>query len=212
MIKKITKMISVLQHSNIFSTLWHNIVLGNFPKIILIVYKRTKVSIHKTAQLDIKARVQVGSAWEGTNHSFSTLMIAENGKMVIHGDFDFHTGIFIAVNKNAVLEIGSGYTNNDVDISCFKSIKIGNNVAISKGVIIRDSDNHEIGENGEDISKPIEIGDNVWIGLRAIILKGVKIGNGSIIAAGALVNRDVPANCLAAGVPAKIIKENISWK
>ena len=212
MIKRITKMISVLQHSNIFSTLWHNIVLGYFPKIILIVYKRTKVSIHKTAQLDIKARVQVGSAWEGTNHSFSTLMIAENGKMVIHGDFDFHTGIFIAVNKNAVLEIGSGYTNNDVDISCFKSIKIGNNVAISKGVIIRDSDNHEIGENGEDISKPIEIGDNVWIGLRAIILKGVKIGNGSIIAAGALVNRDVPANCLAAGVPAKIIKENISWK
>jgi len=48
--------------------------------------------------------------------------------------------------------------------------------------------------------------------LRAIILKSVKKGNGSIIAAGALVNKDIPANCLAAGVPAKVIKENISWK
>jgi len=205
-------MISVLWYNNIFSTLWHNLILGYFPNIRLIVYKRTKVSLHQTAKLDIKKRVQVGSAWEGTNYSSSTLMIAENGKMTVHGDFDFHTGAYIAVNKNAVLEIGSGYTNNDVDISCFISIKIGNNVAISKGVIIRDSDNHEIGEDGKDISKPIEIGDNVWIGLRAIILKGVKIGNGSIIAAGSLVNKDIPANCLAAGVPAKIIKENISWK
>ena len=97
-------MISVLQHSNIFSTLWYNIVLGYFPNIILIIYTRTKVSLHQTAQLDIKTRVQVASAWAGTNHSFSTLMIAENGKMTIHGDFDFHTGIFIAVNKNAVLD------------------------------------------------------------------------------------------------------------
>jgi len=212
MTKKITKMIGVLQHSNIFSTLWYNIVLGYFPNILLIIYKRTKVSLHQTAQLDIKTCVQVGSAWAGTNHNFSTLMIAENGKMTIHGDFDFHTGVFIAINKNASLEIGSGYTNNDVDISYFNSIKIGNNIAISKGVIIRDSDNHEIGEDGKDISKPIEIGDNVWICLRAIILKGERIGNGSTIASGALVDKDIPANCLAAGVPAKVIKENISWK
>ncbi|MCX3265297.1 acyltransferase [Pedobacter agri] len=210
--KNFSKVMSVLRQSNILATLWHNVLLGYFPNILLIICKRTKVVIHRTAQVTIKNKIQVGSAWEGTNHSFSTLMVAENAKMIVHGNFDFHTGIFIAVNKNAILEIGSGYTNNDVDISCFKSIKIGNNVAISKGVIIRDSDNHEIGNDGNDISKPIEIGDNVWIGLRAIILKGVKIGNGSIIAAGALVNKDVPANCLAAGVPAMIIKENISWK
>lgn len=61
-------------------------------------------------------------------------------------------------------------------------------------------------------AQEIEIGDHVWVGLRSVILKGVKIGNGAIIAAGSLVNRDVPPNSLAAGVPAKIIKTNIQWK
>ena len=62
------------------------------------------------------------------------------------------------------------------------------------------------------MTKPIEIGDHVWIGLRAIILKGVKIGNGSVIAAGAVVTRDVPPYSLVAGVPARVIKENIYWE
>ena len=54
---------------------------------------------------------------------------------------------------------------------------------------------------GTEIELPIEIGQNVWIGTRAVILPGVRIGNGAVIAAGAVVNRDVPPNTLAGGVP-----------
>jgi acetyltransferase-like isoleucine patch superfamily enzyme len=61
------------------------------------------------------------------------------------------------------------------------------------------------------LCKPIIIGNNVWIGLNAIILKGVIIGDGSIITAGAIVNKDVPERCLAGGVPAKILKTNVEW-
>ena len=58
----------------------------------------------------------------------------------------------------------------------------------------------------------MHIGNHVWIGSGAKILKGVTIGNGSIVAAGAVVVQDVPENCLAAGVPARIVKEGVQWK
>lgn len=77
---------------------------------------------------------------------------------------------------------------------------------------IRDSDNHIIKEPGFMKTKPIIIGNHVWIGMNAIILKGVKIGDGAIVSAGAVVNRDIPENTLVGGVPAKIIKENICWE
>ena len=78
-------------------------------------------------------------------------------------------------------------------------------------MLIRDSDNHTI-IGGKEKTAPIKIGNHVWIGARATILKGVKIGDGAVVAAGAVVTRDVPPNTLVGGVPAKIIKENVSWE
>ena len=58
----------------------------------------------------------------------------------------------------------------------------------------------------------IEIGNKVWIATGAMILPGVKIGDGAIVAAGAVVTKDVPERCMVAGIPAKVIKENVEWK
>ena len=58
----------------------------------------------------------------------------------------------------------------------------------------------------------IKIGNHVWIGANVTILKGVSIGDGSIVAAGSVVTKSIPEACLAAGVPAKVIKENVQWK
>jgi hypothetical protein len=188
-----------------------NIRISNFPKIKLWIYPKTKIYINKKARIIINNSLKIGSTWPKTGYSQSTLKVDREG-ILICDDFDFHTGAFISVNEGARLEIGTGYSNNDVEISCFKEIRIGKGVAISKGVIIRDSDNHSIQNNIADVSKPIEIGDHVWIGLRAIILKGVKIGNGAIVAAGAVVTREVPSNSVVAGVPAKVIKTDIHWE
>ena len=94
-----------------------------------------------------------------------------------------------------------------------KTIKIGNNVLIAPNVLIMDSDFHipwpvkDRNQFSIELDKSVEICDNVWIGARSVILKGVTIGCNSIIAAGTVVTKDVPANALAAGNPAKIIKK-----
>lgn len=58
----------------------------------------------------------------------------------------------------------------------------------------------------------VRIGDKVWIATNAMILPGVTIGDGAIVAAGAVVTKDVPPRCMVAGVTAKVIKENVEWK
>lgn len=61
------------------------------------------------------------------------------------------------------------------------------------------------------MTKPIIIQDNVWIGLNTIVLKGVTINQGSVIAAGSVINKSIPANSMAGGIPGKVIKQNIKW-
>ena len=105
--------------------------------------------------------------------------------------------------------------NHGVNISVFDRVSIGDKVYISENVTIRDSDNHMLiyeGRTNNVTTAPIVIGNNVWIGMNCTILKGVTIGDGVVIAAGAVVTRDIPAGCLAAGCPAKVIKENIKWE
>lgn len=109
------------------------------------------------------------------------------------------------------LFIGNGtYINPNTIIVCRKNISIGKNCAISWNCQIIDDDFHLLG-NMQSSSKEIFIGDNVWIGANVMVLKGVHIGNGAIIGAGSIVTKNIPERCMAAGIPAKVIRENISW-
>jgi maltose O-acetyltransferase len=89
-------------------------------------------------------------------------------------------------------------------------ITIGNNVAVAHHVVLVTT-THEIGtaarRSGHWTSAPIKIGDGCWIGARATILPGVTIGAGSIVAAGAVVSKDVAPNTLVGGVPAKHLRD-----
>ncbi len=95
-------------------------------------------------------------------------------------------------------------------------IHIGNKVMFGPEVVIQ-AGNHntsvlgqymfDVKEKRPEDDQSVIIGDDVWIGTRAVILKGVTIGEGAIVAAGAVVTRDVPAYCIVGGVPAKVLKE-----
>ena len=177
----------------------------------IIVFPNVHTYIDRSSSITGDGFLNLGDKWEGLRYFPSEIKLAKNSKIEVKGNFRLNTGFHLVVNENAMLILGSGYINNNLTLDCFNSITIGNNVAISKGVTIRDSDNHSINECAR-ISAPIVIEDNVWIGLNVTVLKGVRIGSGSVIAAGAVVTRDVPKNSLVGGVPAKIIKNDISWK
>ena len=116
-----------------------------------------------------------------------------------------------ALGPNGKICIGNNVGVSGATISSRCSIIIGDNVLIGSGVLISDNDAHPLlACERNDFSKtqnaPVVIENDVFIGARAIILKGVTLGQGSVIGAGSVVSRDVPANVVVAGNPAKRIQ------
>ena len=120
-----------------------------------------------------------------------------DGVIITDPEYTF-IGNRVSINEGVILLT----FNNDSTIS------IGNDVTISYGVnVITGGLNIYNGLNrNKHIVAPVVIEDNTWIGAKVIILSGVTIGKGSVVAAGSVVNQDVPPNSLVAGVPAKVVK------
>lgn len=109
------------------------------------------------------------------------------------------------------LTVGSGcWINIGLLLNLGSSITIGDKVAIGHDVMLL-TDSHELGPEerraAQMTSEPVTIGNGVWIGTRSVILPGVTIGAGSIVAAGSVVTKNVPPNVLVGGVPAKLIRQ-----
>lgn len=117
-----------------------------------------------------------------------------------------------ALGPEGTIEVGNNVGISGATISARKRISIGDNVLIGSGALISDNDAHPLHpDDRNDVSKTlsaaIEIGDDVFIGARSIVLKGVKLGRGAVVGAGSVVSRDVPEMTVVAGNPAKHIKD-----
>lgn len=120
----------------------------------------------------------------------------------------FITGNNIVIGNNTVI-------NRETYLDGRAGIKIGNNVNVSIQVLILSLTHDSQNPNFVCLIKPVEIEDDVWIGARATIMPGVKIGKGAVIGAGAVVTKDVPPYKIVVGNPAKILKErnpNLTYK
>jgi len=137
-----------------------------------------------------------------------------------------YAGCSFSLGPKGTVKVGDFTLLNGAIIMAEERIEIGNYCLISWNVGIADSDFHPLDAAARRVdamalapflpdrparpeikTKPVIIEDDVWIGMGAVILKGVRIGKGSVVAAGAIVTRDVPPNSVVAGNPATVVKE-----
>lgn len=132
--------------------------------------------------------------------------IDDRGGRIHVGNCAFFPGVRLECWRGARIEIGNGtYLNRNTEIVASASVTIGRDCMIGRDVIIMDSDQHAF--PGEPlVSAAVSIDDRVWIGARAMVLKGVTIGHDSVVGAGAIVTRDIPPLSVAVGQPARVIR------
>lgn len=142
---------------------------------------------------------------------YGTLNLGDN--VIIGGNVVFI--VSYKVRSNPTIMIGDDvYIGYETLFSCADSISVGNKVRIAEGCRIFDNNNHPIdpvarAKNaiiGEEDIAPVIIEDGAWIGTRATILKGITVGRNAVVATEAVVTKDVPANTVVAGNPARIVK------
>lgn len=123
---------------------------------------------------------------------------------------------YLIADKGGKINIGNNVGMSGTAIICQKKITIGNNVRIGGNTVIYDSDFHDLcfekrtsipEQIGGVLTKPVTVEDNVFIGGHVTILKGVTIGSNSIIGAGSVVSKDIPANQIWAGNPATFVRK-----
>lgn len=216
--KKFHKFLHICQKYSVFKTLWAYGRIPHSRATSVVVANDVMINLAKSASIQVlKGRFLIGESDALTKQRSrkTEITLADNAQLTLHGDVILYEGVGVRVTESAKLSIGDHtYINRSSSIDCTLEIKIGDYCAISDNVQILDSDFHSITYNGKTsiMSKPVHIGNHVWIGRSVIILKGVTIGDGAIIGAGSIVTRDVPSGCLVAGNPARVIKENVEWE
>lgn len=187
-------------------------------KFLSAVFRRFKSLCFKTSNLlnlaskklvlDANVKFQASVRCDGDG----LVVVGEGVVLGFHGAPTFGNGQILlqARTANSCIRIGAWtHLSNCVSIVSMSEVSIGSNCLIGDQVYICDSDFHNIDpklRNSQVSSKPVHIHDNVWIGAKAMILKGVTIGTDSVVGAGAIVTADVPPKTVVAGIPAKVIR------
>lgn len=178
----------------------------------IIFHKGAILSMKKYSKIQINGHLNIGAKRVKGNLVSTRIQMDNFTRLTVNGNFMVNEESYIWITHSGHLILNGGFINEKVTITCASEIYIGKNAHIAREASIRDYDGHYIETPEYRTAKPVYIGDNVWIGYRALIMKGVTIGEGAIIAANSVVTKDVPPHCIVAGNPAKIIRQNIKWR
>ncbi len=168
----------------------------------------TRLTQWLSARWQLRACDQVGP-WTRvvgrvTVNNHGTMIVGERVQIFSH-----HARSIFTTWEHGRLVIGDrAFVNYGVDIAATGLVAIGADCLIGTHVSIIDNAFHDVVARQQvPAPRPVIIGDNVWIGNRAIILPGVTIGEGAVVGAGSVVTRDVPARTVVAGNPARVVRE-----
>lgn len=214
---------SVLKASGCnLKTLWQNIYWNLFCKRVhtnvlageyLVLHKYCILDISKTATLNIKGRLSLGTKRIKGSH-LETRLLVDPGAVLDARGGNINYGADIEVFPNAHLELGKGIAFNiNTTIICGDHIQIADDVCFGRNVTVRDnSGNHFMSRKIYKNKRPVTIGQHSWITEQCLVMPGSKIGVGVIVGAGSMVQGKLPNFTLATGRPAVIVDENVFWK
>lgn len=177
---------------------------------MLKLYARNKVRCQNGNLIEVRGLVRVKKC--------HIIIKGTGNKLVFHSGAILNNVIIEIDGQGCELSIGSGCVIGE---GCYFScrerntkLSIGNNCMFSRNVRLMTSDGHDILQSGVRINmaRDISIGNHVWLADGVTVLKGVSIGDGSVVGIHSLLTMNIPNNTIAAGIPAKIIKKNITWR
>lgn len=183
------------------------------PRVLLFKVLQRSFLLLNSFYYRLKFSLVVSSLGKGLITEGCVRFSAVNGDIRLGNHIRFGPDVRLGVDLGATLTIGNSVSvNQGTFIIACSSVEIGNYCRIGEGVSIRDNDH--AWEDAETlikdqgfVTKPVKIGDDVWIGRGVVISKGVTIGDGAVIGANAVVTQNIPAYSVAVGVPAKVIKK-----
>ncbi len=173
-----------------------------------------RVVIKGARNIETRGLLQIGMNPVAMMHKHDHTLLNIKGRLTFLDNYIIGKGCRFDIGEAATAELGKGYiTANSIFIICH-GINIGHDCAISWGCQFIDWDHHQISYLGRQERDPrIVIGNHVWVGSNVSVLKGSRIPDGCVIAAGSVVcSVFEQSNCLIAGNPAKVIREEIAWQ
>lgn len=173
------------------------------------------IDIRSTGKIIIgRGHFSVGTNKNVQSKLETRLLVEAGARLDIAGNGYLGAGADIQLFPNSHVKIGMGDCFNcGLEIVCAESIEFGPDVHVGRDVKIRDNNGeHFIIQSGYNWKAPVKIGAHCWIGSNVSILKGVTIGEGTVVSANSVVSQSLPARCIAAGNPAVVVAEDIIWR
>jgi acetyltransferase-like isoleucine patch superfamily enzyme len=180
---------------------------------LVVVGRGSRIRIPRSAGVTLGPKSMLIIGMSHDTPVGATLRMEPRSHLRIDGRVQIMRAARVIVNWDATLAIGDGtFFMDGSSVVCYDAITVGARCAISWGVFILDTDIHRISQDDDSgPNSPVSIGCDCWIGVNSTVLKGVRLGDGSVVAAGAIVTRETPQRSLVAGVPARVVRENVSW-
>ena len=177
------------------------------------------IDISPNSSVVLNARLRIGKPRMKGSRLETRFLVEDGATIEINSPFSCMYGSDIEVFRGAKLIVKGAefYTNGGSNIGltiiCANRIEIGYHVMMGRNVTIRDNNGgHYLNMQGYKDTRPVIIGNHVWLCESCTIMSGVKIGDGAVVGAHSVVTTNVPANCLVMGNPARIVQRNIQWK
>lgn len=172
------------------------------------------IELHKGSLLHLYGSVIFGESVFRRIHAESRMRILPRGAMVVDGERSFGHGANIEIFSDGELVVKKGpWTNVNLCIICMDKILLDEWSMIGRDVTIRDNNGgHPIGIHGAQIHMPVVIGKHAWLTSNCTVMMGVRIGDGAIVGAHALVTSSIPPNCVANGNPARVTQKRVLWR